>query len=340
MSETLPTCPETEWVEMSNRRIPKYIVCHVLRMLDNASLAKVSQVSRAFRQMANNPTVFAHSSASYTGQNPGLPEFQKVIAFPPPALVGTTLPSVTTVSTKPEETTSLPADTTVIIPVLPEAVPMYAQVPDVMTVPGKESNKVQISQVLPGYAPSYATDYVPPEVSGQSFHAFANTISFNVSRYPALSEVVDSKSYSKRRSAGGSAKNEDPIKDNPTTLYNAATIQISSQLGKILGSLEYVPAEYFRGSESLLSPPTMSVACSSRIDFVKPDVLASGRLLTNMTSQAVTTTNSTSTTLASGSVEDTIATFLETDTLTQNGNAKEDHSLNGIDEGGGGHGSD
>ena len=40
---------------------------------------------------------------------------------------------------------------------------MFAQVPDVVKVPGE--NRVEISQVLPGYAPSYASDYIPTEVT-------------------------------------------------------------------------------------------------------------------------------------------------------------------------------
>merc|ERR1712029_855942 len=68
--------------------------------------------------------------------------------------------------------------------------------------------------------------------------------------------------------------------------------------------LEYVPAEYFRGESSLYGPPTMSVYCASRVDFVKPDVLASGRLLTNMTSQAISST--------SNSTEDTMVTTVTT----------------------------
>ena len=59
-----------------------------------------------------------------------------------------------------------------------QTVPLIAQVPDVVTTsgtaegctgdtekPGKSAKGiVQISQILPGYAPSYAQDYVPTEV--------------------------------------------------------------------------------------------------------------------------------------------------------------------------------
>jgi len=290
----LPSPERSHWVEMCNRKIPRSVVCHLLQLLDRRSLAVMAQVSRTFRQMTNDPTVF-NSSASYSGPNTRLPHLQKVVPFPPPALVGTTLPSVTTVTTAPKSATKVPADTSVFMPVLPEAVPMFAQVPDVVVAPQLVTGgiqKVQISQVLPGYAPSYATDYVPPEVNGHSFSAFANTISFNVSRYPTLSEVVDSKAYTKRKSSGDSR----PPSTEPSEVSKASSTTTSSpmQTSRSRSVLEYVPAEYFRGESSLYGPPTMSVYCASRVDFVKPDVLASGRLLTNMTSQAINSTSSSS----------------------------------------------
>ena len=52
-----------------------------------------------------------------------------------------------------------------------QTVPLIAQVPDVVTTSVSKEGKsdtdkeiVQISQVLPGYAPSYAQEYVPTEV--------------------------------------------------------------------------------------------------------------------------------------------------------------------------------
>merc|ERR1719445_2591488 len=86
-----------------------------------------------------------------------------------------------------------------MLPVLPETVPLIAQVPDVVATTQQEKDKpkeiVEISQVLPGYARSYAVDYVPNEVNNHSFSTFANTISFNISRYPTLVEITDSKNY-------------------------------------------------------------------------------------------------------------------------------------------------
>ena len=49
-----------------------------------------------------------------------LPELQAAIPFPPPALLHTALPTVTTVSTAPQLTTVIPPSTKVILPVLPE----------------------------------------------------------------------------------------------------------------------------------------------------------------------------------------------------------------------------
>lgn len=302
---SLPGPGGSHWVAMGGRRVPKSVVCRVLQLLDLRSLAQIAQVSRAFRLMTNDPSVF-NSSTLYTGPNPGLPELQHVVPFPPPAIVGTTLSSITQVSTAPQTATSLPADTAVFMPVLPEAVPMFAQVPDVVVAPGS-TDIVKISQILPGYAPSYATDYVPPEVSGLSFSAFANTISINVSRYPALSEVVDSKAYSKRKSGDGPGAGG---QDQP----NPALRQIPlAEPNRGRSILEYVPAEYFRGESSLAGPPITSVYCASRVDFVRPDVLASGRLLTNMTSQAVSATTSSETYLSSSSTGDSVMAAVDTE---------------------------
>lgn len=61
--------------------------------------------------------------------------------------------------------------------------------------------------------------------------------------------------------------------------------------------LEYVPAEYFRGVEN---NSIQTVSASSSVSFIKPDVLASGRVLTYMTpvpSRSLTTTSTTAPTM-------------------------------------------
>ena len=105
-----------------------------------------------------------------------MPELLKAIPFPPPAVLQTTLPAETRVIPAPQYSTILPESTKILLPVLPETVPLIAQVPDVVaTSEPKEKGQekaeksvkevVEISQVLPGYAPSYAGDYVPNEVT-------------------------------------------------------------------------------------------------------------------------------------------------------------------------------
>merc|ERR1712025_821111 len=80
-------------------------------------------------------------------------------------------------------------------------------------------------------------------------------------------------------------------------------------------NLEYVPAEYFRGAEN---GSIQTVSASGSISFVKPDVLASGRVLTYMTpvpSLSLITTSTTMPTVAN-------------ETTTANTNGDEDHTPN------------
>merc|ERR1712059_71348 len=161
---------------------------------------------------------------------------------------------------------------------------MGAQVPDVVTR-GSDSrgdNKegkevVQLSQILPGYAPSYANDYVPPLVNDHSFSTFANTISFNVSRYPTLSEVTDSKKYTDKRKE----EKERTGKGSDTKSKDGGAHVCNSPTKPTQTTLEYVPAEYFRGVNSdQINSVSRSV---QSVGYVRPDVLASGRLLNCMT---------------------------------------------------------
>jgi len=162
--------PAPESVVVCNRKVPKSVVVQILQNLDKPTLKVVSQVSKTFHQLSRHPSLVI--SAMYSGPNTQLPELQAVIPFPPPAVLQTTLPNVTTVNPAPQYSTVLPESTKVMLPVLPETVPLIAQVPDVVTTsitPASDAEKpaakeiVQISQVLPGYAPSYAQDYVPTE---------------------------------------------------------------------------------------------------------------------------------------------------------------------------------
>jgi len=303
--EAAETSPPTESVEVCHRKVPKSVMIQIFQCLDKASLKIASEVSKSFNELSKHPSL--KISTNYTGPKAHLPQLQAVIPYPPPAVLQTTLPSVTTVNPAPQFSTVLPESTKVILPVLPETVPLIAQVPDVVTtsIPAPSQNTdsvnqsgakeiVQISQVLPGYAPSYAQEYVPNEVNNHSFSTFANTISFNVSRYPTLVEMTDSKEYeAEQRSinneklAAEDDKKETEDKSDKTKVYTTASDK----------NLEYVPAEYFRGAEEKNFIQTVSA--SGSIGFVKPDVLASGRILTHMTpipSPSFANTNTTAST--------------------------------------------
>jgi len=303
-----PSTP-SESIDICHRKVPKSVMVQVFQCLDKGTLKVASQVSRSFNQLSKHPSLCV--SAMYSGPNNYLPELQAVIPFPPPAVLQTTLPNVTTVNPAPQYSTVLPESTKVILPVLPETVPLIAQVPDVVTtsIPAeaKDGNAempaakpkeiVQISQVLPGYAPSYAQEYVPTEVNSHSFSAFANTISFNVSRYPTLVEMTNSKDYEKQKSLN--AKKDSSVETKVTTAdalkgVKAGGLNMTTSNGT---QLEYVPAEYFRGVEN---NSIQTVSASGSVSFVKPDVLASGRVLTYMTpvpSSSLTTNSTTAPTM-------------------------------------------
>lgn len=273
---------DSDTVIMAGVKVPKSVILHIFSYLvDKATLSKVAQVSKMFNLLRRHPSL---RSSNYSGPHAALPMLQKVIPFPPPAVLQTTLPQVTTVNPAPHITATFPKSTNVIVPVLPETVPMIAQVPDVVTR-GSDSrgdNKegkevVQLSQILPGYAPSYANDYVPPLVNDHSFSTFANTISFNVSRYPTLSEVTDSKKYTDKRKE----EKEKTGKCSDTKSKDGGAHVCNSPTKPTQTTLEYVPAEYFRGVNSdQINSVSRSV---QSVGYVRPDVLASGRLLNCMT---------------------------------------------------------
>lgn len=339
-SSVEPSTP-SESIEICHRKVPKSVMVQVFQCLDKTTLKVASQVSRSFNHLSKHPSLSV--SAMYSGPNNFLPELQAVIPFPPPAVLQTTLPNVTTVNPAPQYSTVLPESTKVILPVLPETVPLIAQVPDVVTtsIPASVTKSgeaeapvakeiVQISQVLPGYAPSYAQEYVPAEVNSHSFSAFANTISFNVSRYPTLLEMTNSKDYEKQKKLNKAKKDlkvetkvtdADALKGVKAGGINMATSSDTN--------LEYVPAEYFRG---VANNSIQTVSASGSVSYVKPDVLASGRVLTYMTP------------VPSGSLTTTSTTLPTVDTITTKPTAEEQNGhtngrTNGHTNGQNGHSS-
>jgi hypothetical protein len=206
---------------------------------------------------------------SESGTQQELPKLNELLAPDemPPFAFSTTIPQVTTLQSG-ELTTTIPVNSQIVVPVLPECVPLIAQVPDVVTETTTETTQrkstdtivteeVKISQVLPGYAPSYASDYVPSEINTESYNSFVNTLSFNVSRYPTLTEITDSKNYSAKKS---SADQTPKLKEEAKKTF------------------DYVPAEYLTGQDTSVSAKTYNSMCA----LVKPEVLSSGRVLTTM----------------------------------------------------------
>merc|ERR1719439_27150 len=118
-----------------------------------------------------------------------------------------------------------------MLPVLPETVPLIAQVPDVVATTQQEKDKpkeiVEISQVLPGYARSYAVDYVPNEVNNHSFSTFANTISFNISRYPTPVESTDSKDYPQPDQEAGERGEEAGDRDRDSAVRGVEELELT-----------------------------------------------------------------------------------------------------------------
>ena len=83
------------------------------------------------------------------------------------------------------------------------------------------------------------------QVNSHSFSAFANTISFNVSRYPTLVEMTNSKDYEKQKSLNTAKETSKDTKDSTNDALKTVKQTSSSD-----SNLEYVPAEYFRGAEN------------------------------------------------------------------------------------------
>lgn len=299
-------------VSLDGKSFSKELIVKILGYLNKNELDTVSKVNSQFGNLVQETTLkmaSKNSSDCVTVTSASLPALSTVIesiSFPPPAAIQTTLPCVVT-TVAPNLRMCLPVESTIRIPVIPEAMPMIVTVPDVtVTVAAdknggaplfdtngveKKSEVVQISQVLAGYAPSYAHDYVPPEVNMASVTTFANTISFNVSRYPNLTDIMDSKTYNlkKREFALSHASHGEDARSKEKAVNKI--LAINPPVEKALMDLQYIPAEYGRDD---FGKHSVTVSAAKNIAIVKPEVLASGRLLTHMspvtnTSQASTT---------------------------------------------------
>ena len=92
-------------------------------------------------------------------------------------------------------------------------------------------------------------------MNSHSFSTFANTISFNVSRYPTPVEITESKNYSEpEKHVGDREDAEKGVKDldltsnvPPATGGGGSDVFMPGSTVCDSSNIEYVPAEYFRG---------------------------------------------------------------------------------------------
>ena len=140
------------------------------------------------------------------------------------------------------------------------------------------------------------------QVNHHSFSTFANTISFNVSRYPTPVESTNSKDYSSPVSNPENSETSDTAAETGVKNLDIAPAEHGEDAlttTSDTGAIEYKPAEYFRGDQIAhlaqsskimnnyqlltINIVYLSVVVSKAITNVKPEVLASGRILTHMT---------------------------------------------------------
>jgi len=266
-----------ELIELAGVKLPREVGKIIFSYLDCKDLRQLSTLSKTIHNICKGilqKRSMEGDSNEALNAATGLPNLSELISptVAPPAAIATTLTAVTTVMINGEETFQVPVNSCIILPVLPETMSMVATIPEVVTekpVQG-ENTEVKISQVLPGYAPSYASDYIPSQISSHTYNQFVNTISFNVSRYPTLADVVSSKDYQKQQK-----KKEDEEKKKAL-----ASPQIPFTIPNTV-KMDYMPAEYLSGPDT--NTPTGKGVQSTCISMVKPAVLSSGRILTNMT---------------------------------------------------------
>ena len=145
-------------------------------------------------------------------------------------------------------------------------------------------------------------------MNNHSFSTFANTISFNISRYPNPVELTDSKNYRGPDKSGQNSGKPRGLENGVrrTDVAEAVSASVTTVGDSNIEfvpatNIEYVPAEYFRGVDThqvaqsgeisvfqsqvlpLYPLRFISVSVSKAVTFVKPEVLASGRILTHMT---------------------------------------------------------
>ena len=90
------------------------------------------------------------------------------------------------------------------------------------------------------------------QVNNHSFSTFANTISFNISRYPTLVEITDSKNYQGPAKADQPTENQEgeETKARQPVEEEEPGLSVNTDVSESNSNIEYVPAEYFRGVDT------------------------------------------------------------------------------------------
>merc|ERR1719410_2338613 len=113
-------------IDICHTKVPKSVLLQIFQYFDRETLRAASEVSKTFNELSKHPALW--KNAVYSGPHSQLPQLQKAIPFPPPAVLQTTLPAETRVIPAPKFSTILPPSTKILLPVLPETVPLIAQV--------------------------------------------------------------------------------------------------------------------------------------------------------------------------------------------------------------------
>ena len=88
------------------------------------------------------------------------------------------------------------------------------------------------------------------QVNNHSFSTFANTISFNISRYPTPVEITDSKDYQGPGKPAQSSNKQNGVENGVKRTEEAEVAALVTTAGCGDTNIEYVPAEYFRGVDT------------------------------------------------------------------------------------------
>ena len=109
------------------------------------------------------------------------------------------------------------------------------------------------------------------QVNNHSFSTFANTISFNISRYPTPVEITDSKDYRGPDNPAVTPEKANGVENGVKRTDEADTVPVSvTTVGDT--NIEYVPAEYFRGVDTHQVAQSGEIFVFSQVPLSLPTV--------------------------------------------------------------------